>query len=98
MFFTRNDPKETVRLIKIYLKERDIGAAVVNILKACSLPTEHLEHHIHKDESQKVQNQNEWVTIRYKNEYDFTKANKNHPLYATFVMQQNIKEAKENQR
>ncbi|XP_076258110.1 T-cell activation inhibitor, mitochondrial isoform X1 [Rhynchophorus ferrugineus] len=94
----RNNAKETVRLIRIYLKERDIGAAVVNILKTCNLPTERLEHHIQKGESKKIQNQNEWVTIKYKNEYDFTNVNKNHPLYATFIMQQKIKEAKENQR
>ncbi|XP_030756379.1 T-cell activation inhibitor, mitochondrial [Sitophilus oryzae] len=97
----RSDPNEAVRLIKIYLKEPDIETTIVNILKACNLPTEHLEHLVEsngKEKSQNIYNEKEWVSVRYKNEYDFTKMNKNHPLFATYIMQQKIKKARESLR
>ncbi|KAH1005294.1 hypothetical protein HUJ04_006307 [Dendroctonus ponderosae] len=101
-FSDRNNQHEAARLIKIYLKGRDLASAIVNILKACDLPTNHVQQYI-KAEPQRAtgfqtenirQDGNEWIRVKYQNEYDFTKLNKNHPLYATFVMQQKMKEAR----
>lgn len=107
MFYSRNKENEAVKLIKVYLKGRDVGTAVVDILKACDLPTAHVEHYAKTDVQQqeaRIRAENikrdgdEWIKVKYKNEYDFTKMDKNHPLWATFVMQQKIKEAKDNLR
>lgn len=82
-----------------------MGTAIVNILKACDLPTSHVQHYA-LPEAQQSQfnaeniqfNGDEWVRVRYKNEFDFTKLDKNHPLYATFGLRQRMQEAKENLR
>lgn len=82
-----------------------MGSAIVNILKACDLPTSHVQHYA-RPEAQQSQfdteniqfKGDEWVRVRYKNEFDFTKLDKNHPLYATFGLRQKMQEAKKNLR
>lgn len=100
----RNNQTEASKLIKIYLQGRDLGTAIVNILKACDLPTSHVQHYAqaqqsHQFDSENIQfNGDEWIRVKYKNEFDFTKLDKNHPLYATFGLRQRMQEAKENLR
>ncbi|KAL1506243.1 hypothetical protein ABEB36_005639 [Hypothenemus hampei] len=102
----RNNQNETAKLIKIYLKGRDLGTIIVDILKACDLPVSHVQHYIKPvaQNNKRFSTENiyhdgdEWIRVKYKNEFDFTKLNKNHPLYATFGMQQEINEAKKNLR
>ncbi|XP_066152992.1 T-cell activation inhibitor, mitochondrial [Euwallacea fornicatus] len=102
----RNNQNESAKLIKIFLKDRDLGTVIVHILKACDLPISHIEHYIkpaamnqnmfHTENIQ--QNGDEWISVRYKNEFDFTKLNRNHPLYATFELRQQMKDTKHNLR
>lgn len=80
------------RLINIHIHERDIRATVVTILKSCGLPTDYVDSIIKPPETVRESDQ---YKIRYKNDIDFTKINKNHPIYAHIVMQRKIKEAQD---
>lgn len=105
-FSDRDNQNEGARLIKIYLKGRDLASAIVNILKACDLPTSHIQQYIKTEpprgtgfQTENVrQDGDEWIRVKYQNEFDFTKLNKNHPLYGTFGMQQKMNEARDNLR
>ncbi|XP_060517081.1 T-cell activation inhibitor, mitochondrial isoform X2 [Cylas formicarius] len=97
-FYVKNkekkDSDESFRLIKIYLKEREIRAAILNILKSCNLSTDYLEK-ISKDPVEKAMSDTNKVKV---NDIDLTKLNKNHPIFATMTMTQNIKKAQKELR
>ncbi|XP_050294163.1 T-cell activation inhibitor, mitochondrial [Anthonomus grandis grandis] len=102
----RNSQDDATRLIKVNLRGRDIGTAIVNILKSCDLPTTHVQHYVKTEDvfnksikSENIEHdENEWVRVRYRHDIDFTEMDKKHPLYHTFMMQQKMKEAKDNLR
>jgi hypothetical protein len=80
--------KCTFRLIKIYIRERDIREAVLTILRTCDLSTEYV------DRIPKPPPPKETVRINTNN-IDFSKINENDPVFGPIVMRQKINNAKE---
>lgn len=80
------------RLIKIYLQDRDIRAAIKTILKSCGLSTEYVDSICHPPPPPK---QETFYKIKYQNDIDFTKVNENHPMYAHIAMQRKMREAQD---
>jgi hypothetical protein len=89
-FYLRDKKCEegTFRLIKIYIKERDIREAVLTILRTCDLSTEYV------DRIPKPPPPKETVRINTNN-IDFSKINENDPVFGPIVMRQKINNAKE---
>lgn len=82
-------------MIKIHLVDKDIHAVITTILKSCGLPTDYIDSICPPPSTPKEE---VFFKIRYKNDIDFTKVNKNHPMYAHIAMQQKMKEAQDAMR
>lgn len=78
-------------MIKIHLNNKDIHSAITTILKTCGLPTDYIDSIC--PPAPPVENVFE--QIKYKTEFDYTKVNENHPMYAHIIMQQKMKEAQD---
>ncbi|KAJ8920872.1 hypothetical protein NQ315_015665 [Exocentrus adspersus] len=92
-FYVKDKTQSQVsfRLIHVYIRERDIRSAVITILKSCGLPTDYVDSIVTPAETV----ESDQYKIRYKNDIDLTKVNKNHPIYAHVIMQKKMKEAQE---
>lgn len=65
----------------------------MTILKSCGLSTDYVDSIIKPPEA--AAPELDQYKVKYKNDIDFTKVNKNHPIYAHIVMQRKIKEAQD---
>ncbi|CAH0556463.1 unnamed protein product [Brassicogethes aeneus] len=84
------DGKITFRSVKINIRDRDIRAAVVNILKTCNLETDYLD----KIPYPTARSSNENIKIKT-DDIDFTKVNQNHPMYAHAAFRKKVKDAQD---
>ncbi|KAJ8960801.1 hypothetical protein NQ318_020097 [Aromia moschata] len=99
MFYIKDKTQRqgSVRSIQIHIRERDICSAITNILKSCGLPTDYVDSIIMPSAPEPVSYSFDYQ-IKYKNDIDLTKVNKNHPIYSHIIMQRKIKEAQEAQK
>ncbi|KAJ8970873.1 hypothetical protein NQ314_000998 [Rhamnusium bicolor] len=90
----KTQPKVSFRVIRIYIQERNIRSAIITILRSSGLSTDYVDRII---KSSEPESESAYYKIKFKNksDIDFTKINKNHPIYAHIVLKKKIREAQE---
>ena len=78
-----NDNNNTLRPIRIFLKENDIRQVVLHLLKSCDLPTDYVDKiPVHKNKTDNFQ-------------INFDNLRKVDPLHGPIIMQEEIKKKRE---